>query len=95
MTRKILTLSDVPTLSDLRTLLRDADQAHTEWEAAERSGEDAGPYAPEVSDLYDCTELPTYGGTEPANTIGVLSWDADRVLLMDPWLAIEPRVGAK
>jgi hypothetical protein len=31
--------------------------------------------------VYDATDLPTYGGDEPANTSGIWSWDADRLLI--------------
>ena len=40
----------------------------------------------------DLASLPTFGGPIPDDTIGVFSWDADRVLVADgsAW-AIEPR----
>ena len=33
------------------------------------------------TDGIDSTELPTFGGTEPADTRGVFSWDATNMLV--------------
>lgn len=35
----------------------------------------------EDSREVDMTSLPTFGGTEPQNTIGVWSWDATRLIV--------------
>ena len=34
-----------------------------------------------VGELIDVTDLPTYGGEEPDDTIGVWSWDATSLLV--------------
>lgn len=43
----------------------------------------------------DWTSLPTFGGTEPRDTVGVWSWDADNLLVgtCASDLRIEPRNG--
>lgn len=38
-------------------------------------------------DAIDWTSLPTFGGPEPASTLGVWSWDADRLLVSSAPLA--------
>ena len=37
--------------------------------------------SPEDQDAIDWSELPTFGGEEPADTQGVWSWDEDSVLI--------------
>ena len=37
--------------------------------------------SPDDQDAIDWSELPTFGGAEPADTQGVWSWDADSVLV--------------
>jgi len=32
---------------------------------------------------YDATSLPTFGGEEPKNTLGVYSWDATHIMWYD------------
>lgn len=87
---KTITTTDAPTLADLCETLNDADD---EYSAAVRDGEDADDLRVDVR--YDITSLPTYGGTEPSDTTGIYSWDADGVLcVLDhgdrPW-TISPR----
>ena len=48
-----------------------------------------------VAERVDLTRLPTYGGEQPRDTIGVYSWDVDSLLYYDgpahrPWV-ISPR----
>jgi len=34
-----------------------------------------------TDEIIDTTDLPTFGGTAPARTEGIYSWDADRQLV--------------
>lgn len=44
-------------------------------------------------DTFDLADLPTYGGHEPDETLGVYSWDATRVLTIEgDEIALMPRV---
>lgn len=62
--------------------------------AAQTEGESpwAGNERAEDRHGYDVTALPDFGGTEPWDTSGIYSWDADRILVADgtAW-AIEDR----
>lgn len=39
-----------------------------------------GDGAPKLTDVIDTTSLPVFGGTEPADTRGIYSWDESRIL---------------
>ena len=75
---KTLTTIDAPTLRDLADLLNAATNARADWERHQD-----GPEVPRVDELYDVTELPTYGGDEPAVTEEIYSWDAESLLYSD------------
>lgn len=62
-------------LSELRDCLAALD-------AQIRSLIDAGTLPPDAitDDYTDTSSLPVFGGTEPANTMGLYSWDKDSVL---------------
>lgn len=83
-----VTKNDAPTLDALVDLLNAATLVRYDWE---RGGE-IGPAVLRVDEIYDVTELPTYGGEMPGDIVGVFSWDTDRVLWADgparqPWYA--------
>jgi hypothetical protein len=84
-----ITTNHAPTLDDLAALL---NGLHSEEIELARN---CDPTLVRVNERYDLTSLPTYGGEEPADTQGIYSWDADRVLYCDgpqntPWV-ISPR----
>ena len=44
----------------------------------------------DMESLIDITSLPTFGGSEPANTEGIFSWDPETVLIHDgTWQLVE------
>ena len=56
----------------------------------EASHEDSADYGTIVGDYGRAIEdAPTFGGTEPADTMGVWSWDADRLLVGEGWEGAE------
>lgn len=90
MSQKI-TRSDAPALDDLAEMLNATSAARHRWECD-------GAFDLEVlrvDEIYDVAELPTYGGDEPQDTMGIYSWDETRLLYCDgpndaPWV-ISPR----
>ena len=62
-------------LDELRDVLNAIDdelrQARAEHDADER-----------LEDVVDLTDLPTFGGDAPDNTVDIWSWDADRLLII-------------
>ena len=52
--------------------LLDYLQRGIEWKGAPKNCRDPG---------VDWTDLPTFGGSKPTNTIGVWSWDKTRLLI--------------
>ena len=45
----------------------------------------------DLESLIDITSLPTFGGSEPTDTLGVFSWDDARVLIYDNAWTIQDR----
>jgi len=65
-------------LEDLLAVIR-AYQAYSDSTDADMEG------------LIDITSLPTFGGSEPTDTLGVFSWDDARVLIYDNAWTIQDR----
>lgn len=66
------------TLGELRTVLEDAGR----YDAALMPGYAAAHgLTLDAGGDIDMSSLPTYGGEAPASTVGVWSWDADRLLV--------------
>lgn len=40
---------------------------------------------------FDLSDLPTFGGEEPRNTLSVFSWDENNILVYDDEWKIQPR----
>ena len=56
----------------------------------EASHDDSADYGTIVGDYGRAVEdAPTFGGTEPDDTMGVWSWDADHVLVGEGWEGAE------
>lgn len=77
-----ITKSDAPTLDALAGLLNGY--------AADPQLDGRGEPL-RVDEIYDVTSLPTYGGEEPYDTLGIYSWDETRLLYCDgpdgaPWV---------
>lgn len=66
------------TLDDLLEILR-ADPAHQNDGASATYARAHG--LPTAHGVADWTDLPTFGGGEPADTVGVWSWDPTRLLV--------------
>lgn len=82
--RPAMTNTPVPSSTTLTTLddLRDVLALDPGQDNPEISSELAGRYGlPNAHGVLDWTELPTFGGEAPADTQGVWSWDATRLLV--------------
>lgn len=76
-------VSSATSLDDLLDRINECDQALSDREA--------NPTGTRVTDVVDMTSLPTFGGQEPADTIGVWSWDESRLLVGEGNLEIVDR----
>ena len=86
----------IRSLDELRDILRAAPS--TLGKEVEECVEAVGAYAarhglPTAHGDTDWSALPTFGGAEPLDTAGIVSWDADRQLVgtCGDDVAIEPR----
>lgn len=73
-TRTTRTTRTIETLDALYAILTTEPDSHATADAY-------GLRRDATADAIDWTSLPTFGGTEPADTREVWSWDADRLLV--------------
>ena len=76
-----MTLNDARNMIAAATSLSGLRDALVDIEAAD----------PELSADYDYSDLPTFGGDEPADLAGIYSWDENSILTWDRRWLIEPR----
>lgn len=48
-----------------------------------QKAEEAYPKTPKLEEVVDLTSLPNFGGEAPAETLGIFSWDKERLLMHD------------
>jgi hypothetical protein len=71
----------IATLDELLTALQGGPSAALECVHDESVSYNRGHCLPDSRGTINWTSLPTFGGAEPQSTTGVLSWDAERLLV--------------